>query len=293
MCRIGSTRDKDQKKSTIMQLQITTLVENSQGEHLALKNEHGIAFYIEKNEHRILFDTGQSDAFIRNAAELKKDMSRIDSVVLSHGHYDHSGGFRSLVELTDTFHLYTGSGFFQEKFGYHNHAYEYLGNNFDRDFLEERSIAHTAVSDDLTEIAPGVYIITNFARIHPEEVINERFVVMKEGKFYKDDFSDEVLIAIDTSEGLVVLLGCSHPGMRNMLDSVKERLGKPLYAVLGGTHLVESKGVSYEKSLRYLHDEGIKIVGVSHCTGSDAMSYLRIHNDNYFHNRTGTSLRIE
>ena len=93
--------------------------------------------------------------------------------------------------------------------------------------------------------------------------------------------------------GIVVLLGCAHPGMRNMLDGVKNRLGRPILAVLGGTHLVESKGVSLERSLRYFEEESVRIIGVSHCTGSEAVSRLRASSGNFFHNVTGSSLFLE
>ncbi|MDZ7793705.1 MAG: MBL fold metallo-hydrolase [Spirochaetia bacterium] len=88
-----------------MKIRITTLVENSLGEHLALKNEHGLSFYIEAGSHKILFDTGQSDSFMYNAEQLKIDLSNLDYVVLSHGHYDHSGGLVPLCEVTRGFRV--------------------------------------------------------------------------------------------------------------------------------------------------------------------------------------------
>ena len=113
-------------------MEITTLVENSQGEHTGLVVEHGLSFLIESETTSILFDTGQSDAFIRNAQKLQKDLSRVEHVVLSHGHYDHSGGFRSFVGHAGagSFKLWTGEGFFTPKYGKFNSSYQYLGNDF-------------------------------------------------------------------------------------------------------------------------------------------------------------------
>ena len=105
-----------------------------------------------------------------------------------------------------------------------------------------------------------------------------------------DSFDDEILLAVETGEGLAVLLGCSHPGMRNMLDAVKERLGRPILAVLGGTHLVEAKGTGLEKSLEYLQNSGILFVGMSHCTGKDVMDRLEAVCPGFFRNVTGSSL---
>ncbi len=275
-----------------MALKITTLIENTMGEHLALKSEHGISLFIEKDGHKLLFDTGQSGTFIENAEQMNIDLSLLEYVIISHGHYDHSGGLRSLINLTNKFELIIGKGFFKEKYGYKNNSYEYLGNNFDEKFLVDSGISYRFVEDCLTEIIPGIHVIANFPRIHSDEVINPRFKIMKNGEMVPDSFSDEVLAAIDTSEGIVVILGCSHPGMKNMLDAAGTLLERPIYAVLGGTHLVESDDQSMGISLDYLNNDEIKVVGVSHCTGDKAMSALSISNDRYFHNRTGSSLIV-
>jgi len=275
-----------------MPVKITTLIENSAGEHLALKMEHGISFYIEKDDHKILFDTGQTGTFLENAEQLRVDLRDLESVVLSHGHYDHSGGIRSLSQLTTGFKLYMGQGFFDEKYGFKNNSYEYLGNNFDEKFLQERGITYQFVDQPLLEISPGVYVVTQFPRKHQDEVINPRFKVMKNGSFQADPFDDEVLLVVDTEEGLVVLLGCSHPGMKNMLDAVTEHIKRPIYAVLGGTHLVESSDSSRGKSISYLDNDSLKVIGVSHCTGQVALDQLAASNRHYFHNHTGSSLIV-
>ncbi|MCW8860693.1 MAG: MBL fold metallo-hydrolase [Deltaproteobacteria bacterium] len=275
-----------------MSVKITTLIENNAGENLALKTEHGISFFIEKDGYKLLFDSGQTGTFIENAKQLRVDLSALEAVVLSHGHYDHSGGIRPLSKLTTDFKLYMGQGFFDEKYGFKNNAYEYLGNNFDEKFLEEQGIAYQFVDQPLLEIIPGVYVVTQFPRKYQDEVINSRFKVMKNGVFQPDSFEDEVLLAVDTAEGLVVLLGCSHPGMKNMLDAVADLLPRPIYAILGGTHLVEASYSSLGKSMSYLNNDSLKVIGVSHCTGQIAMDQLAASNSRYYHNRTGSSLIV-
>ena len=276
-----------------MPLKITTLIENSQGEHLGLKTEHGISFYIEKDDKCILFDTGQSGAFMFNASQLKINLEKLDYVVLSHGHYDHSGGFLSLSEMTTDFELIMGKGFFDDKYGYKNNSYEYLGNNFCEDDLKNKRIKYRFATHTSTELSEGVYVITNFSRTNEDEVINPRFRLMKNGTFIPDPFHDEVLIAIDTPEGMVVLLGCSHPGVRNMLGTVSEIFGKSIYAVLGGTHLVEAHGSSLKNSINYLGDDDIKILGVSHCTGHEGMQKLDEKSSKFFHNSTGSMIFLD
>lgn len=274
-------------------LKITTLVENTAGEHHALVSEHGISFLVEKDDRRILFDTGQSDAYLYNAMQLNIDMSKVDTVILSHGHYDHSGGFRYLSEVSEYYHVWMNETFFDEKYGIRETAYDYLGNNFDETFLIDNSIPYSFVTEPTREIAPGIYIVSSFERKHDEEEINPRFMIRKDSSFVTDPFDDEILLALDTEKGMVVLLGCAHPGMMNMLDTVKQAFKKPIAAVLGGTHLVEAKGERLRRSLEYLQDPDLLIAGVSHCTGKEAMEKLKENNQRYVHNMTGTSFFFE
>ena len=275
-----------------MSVKITTLIENSQGEHLGLKIEHGISFFIEADDIKLLFDTGESDSYIYNSKLLNIDLLKTDYVVLSHGHYDHTGGIRPLVKLTKNFKLLIGKGFFNEKYAERNNSYEYIGNDFNEEYLKKNSISYSVIESQINKISDSVYIITSFNRTHKDEVINPRFKIKTSSGFIQDDFSDEVMIVIDTPKGLVIVLGCSHPGVKNMIDTAKTLLKKPVYAVIGGTHLVESRGESLQKSINYMIDE-INIIGVSHCTGKEAMSELSAAGNRYFHNRTGSSLFIE
>jgi 7,8-dihydropterin-6-yl-methyl-4-(beta-D-ribofuranosyl)aminobenzene 5'-phosphate synthase len=275
-----------------MSIQITTLIENSPGEHHGLKTEHGLSFFLETEHHRILFDTGQSGAFIENAKQLRIDLRKLTHVALSHGHYDHSGGLQNLTKVTTNFELIMGNGFFAEKFGYSNGSYEYLGNNFDEDFLKSKNISYRFVTMPVSELAPGIFVVTQFSRFHTDEVVNPRFKIRKNGELQDDLFEDELLIAVDTPKGLIILLGCSHPGMKNMLDTASSHLNRPIYAIMGGTHLVEADPTSLTKSLRYLEDKKIEFIGVSHCTGESATSQLAASNKHYFQNHTGSALII-
>jgi len=273
-------------------IRITTLIENSPGEHLALKHEHGVSFCIEANGRKVLFDSGQSGSFIENAAQLRIGLDDIEFVVVSHGHYDHSGGVRALADVTANFELVFGKGFFEDKYAERNGGYEFLGNNFTQTFLEQRGLRFSELDSPVRELVPGVYALGGFPRIHADEVINPRFKLLRKDSFVPDPFDDEIMLVIDTPKGIVALLGCSHPGMRNMLDAVKTRFKKPIHAVLGGTHLVEASAEGVKASADYLVNSDIGTIGVSHCTGSGAMKILGESEKHYYHNRTGSCMIV-
>jgi 7,8-dihydropterin-6-yl-methyl-4-(beta-D-ribofuranosyl)aminobenzene 5'-phosphate synthase len=275
-----------------METRITTLIENSQGEHLSLKTEHGISFLIEKDGYKVLFDTGQSGAFIENAYKLGLSLHDLAFVAISHGHYDHSGGLKRLSEIDQSFTLLTGEGFFRLKYATDNISYEYLGNDFNEAFIAGKGIRHLTISDPIQEIVSGIFALTAFPRIHPDECVNPRFVIKSDSGFMSDDFSDEICVAVETGRGFILLLGCSHPGMKNMIDAAASRLPGPLFAVMGGTHLVEASPECLAASVSYLKDYGFGAIGLSHCTGEIAMGQIAKTAKGFFRNTTGHALIV-
>ncbi|MCX7786324.1 MAG: MBL fold metallo-hydrolase [Spirochaetes bacterium] len=274
-------------------IRIVTLVENTEGVHKGLRSEHGLSFYIELYGKRLLFDTGQSDAFFENAKKLKIDLKQIDALCLSHGHYDHSGGVRTLLKEGIRPTVWIGKGYFHEKFAKDGTAYEYVGNDFDDEFLQAQGVHFQEVDSAVKEVLPGAYTVTQFERSFPDETINPRFWVFRNGRLEPDTFEDEITLVLDTPRGLVVLLGCSHPGVKNILSSIAKRFSKPIYAVLGGTHLVDASDPSMDRSLQFLAEGVAELVGVSHCTGEKASKQIADRIRGSFPNHTGSMLWIE
>ncbi len=260
-------------------VRITTLIENSAGPEGTVA-EHGLSFFVERDGQALLFDTGQSGAFLDNARVLRVDVRRAEALVVSHGHYDHSGGLRRLLE-GGGFRgpLYTGPGFLDRKWSDEAPAPRYNGVDFDAAYLEERGTCHEQVAAAgeatvIRELLPGVYAVNGFPRIHHQEQPNSRFVVDRATGRVRDDFSDELCLAIDLPEGVAVLLGCAHPGMMNMLAAVQKAFGKQLYAVLGGSHLVEADGDRLNASVAYLARTRCHLAALGHCTGPVGVAAL-------------------
>lgn len=278
-----------------MATHITTLIENHPGEHKALHNEHGISFLIHHNGTSILFDSGQSEQFLLNAQELNEDLANLDHVVLSHGHYDHTNGIPFLVDdVTADFTLHVHRDFFDKKYATEGLSTTYLGASWDRQWVEEHGIELDLIEGNGHELVPGVHIITNFDHPHPLEERNPRFIVLRPGETEMeiDDFRDEISLVIETEKGLIVLVGCSHPGIMNIIDTINARFKQPIYAVLGGTHLVEAHGKRLDEAIGYLSHGSIGKLGLSHCTGDEAMDRLEKDSKVFYRNVTGTGLSV-
>ena len=215
--------------------EITVLMDNSPGMS-GTEAEHGLSLFIESSGGSLIFDTGKTGAFLRNALVLGADLKKAGSAVISHGHYDHAGGVKTLIESGGfTGSLWTGPGFFRKKWKDDRKPARYLGIDFDGDYLQSRGVHHRTAgtadgSTEKFEIVPGIFAINGFPRIHPGEVPDPLFTVDREDGRVSDDFGDEICLVIEQTEGIAVVLGCAHPGIMNMLDSCRAVFGKPLKA---------------------------------------------------------------
>lgn len=278
-----------------MSLKITTLIENNSDKNNILCCEHGLSLYIEINEKKILFDTGQSGDFIKNADKLKIDLNDLDFVVLSHGHYDHSGGFRKLVQNSSkSFKLIVGNGFFNEKYKLiEREQYKFNGNSFDEEFISQNNIPLKCINKDIFNITEDVIIFSNFERKNKFEMLNKKFYIKENGEYLLDDFSDEIALGIKHDKGLVIMVGCSHVGLVNILETITQRTDMPIYAIIGGSHLIEADELRLNNTINYLNEKKINILRLSHCTGNSAVEKLGSEFGNKFlYNNTGNILEF-
>lgn len=278
-----------------MSLKITTLIENNPDKNNILCSEHGLSLYIEINEKKILFDTGQSGDFIKNAEKLKIDLNDLNYVVLSHGHYDHSGGFKKLVQnASKSFKLIVGNGFFNEKYKLiEREQYKFNGNSFDEEFISQNNISLKCINQDIFNITKDVIIFSNFERKNNFEILNKKFYIKENGEYILDDFSDEIVLGVKHEKGLVVILGCSHVGIVNILESITQRACMPIYAIVGGSHLIEADELRLNNTVNYLKEKNISIFRLSHCTGDSAVGKLEDKFGNKFvYNNTGNVIEF-
>lgn len=250
-------------------IEIITLMENIISGHRALVSQHGLSFFVRTPNINVLFDCGSEGTAVRNAKLMNVSIETADCVVLSHSHYDHSGGFPSFVENGVKCPLYTGQAFFEPKYAFDGVKYTYLGAGFDEKYLTKNNIVHKVCSDFI-KLAEGCYLFGDFPRIHEFEKIPKRFVRGDLSNIISDDFADEVCLVVESLKGLIVIVGCSHPGILNMLTRISKKLNQPIHAVLGGTHLVEADDERIKITINEMKNKGIKILGLSHCSGQFA-----------------------
>lgn len=255
-------------------LQITALMDNQLTGRKDLLSEHGLSMFVSYHGRKILFDCGSSGNMLYNAKKLGIDLRKLEAVVLSHSHYDHAGGFRFLAETFPVQDVYTGPGFFEEKYAVSENCCQNLSAGFDLAFLAEKGVAHRLV-ESVEEIVPGVYAISGFPRQEPMETIPDRFLRLTPSGLTHDDFRDEICLALETGEGIVLLAGCAHPGILNMVSHVRSLLGKPVYALFGGTHLAEADVPRTESTVMALRQMGVTTMGLSHCSGRLAEEIIR------------------
>ncbi len=267
---------------------LRTLLENNLSRNRALTAEHGLSFLVETGGKRILFDCGAGKAARKNAEKMHVSLKDVDYVVLSHSHYDHAAGYPDMVSHGVHAPLVTGPHFFEEKYAREGEKYAYLGCGFGPEFLDKKGIARQVCEGSLT-LFDGCHVVGGFERTYAFEKAPARFVRQTAAGMAEDDFPDEVCLAVETVKGLVVIAGCSHPGILNMLETVKKRLDMPVYAVFGGSHLVEADEERVKATMDRLRDMGIGIVGFNHCTGDAAQERICGDGDQvaYFHPKTG------
>ena len=259
-----------------MKTRITILCENSVGLPFGVVGEHGFACYVETGKGNYLFDTGQGFGIVQNALALKKDLRTIQSVLISHGHYDHTGGLPAVLKLREKVDVHGHPDMFIERFVRFNGTKKAIGIPFRRSYLESLG-ANFCLNKEMTEVGPGVYLTGEIPRKTDFEKGDANMVAcMPDGRTVQPDpICDDLSMVLNSDKGLILVLGCAHAGLVNILNYVLETTGRNrIYAIIGGTHLGFSSDEQFEETLKAIDRYNIEKVGVSHCTGLMKASLL-------------------
>lgn len=258
-----------------MNFRITVLCENSVGPISGTLGEHGFAALIEPaGGEAILFDTGQGLTLLHNARRMNKNLSAVAKVVISHGHFDHSGGLLPYLQEFGPRQVYGHTGIFAPRYRVKDTGECFpIGLPHGKEMLEKAG-ATFDLSTAFRELAPGVHLSGEVPRATAFETGDQGLYCDCTGQELDATIDDQSLI-LETDKGLVIVLGCCHAGLINTLEHIAYMTGRrDVYAVIGGTHLAFCSQEQTGKTVQAIKEWGIRKIAAGHCTGFAASARL-------------------
>lgn len=218
-------------------MRIVNLVENESGD-TGCEAAHGLSFYVETENHKLLFDTSPSEVLIRNAQKLGVDLTSIDTVILSHGHYDHSGGILPFVELNPRAKIYMQHNAGGEYYAFdgEDKGYRYIG--IDKKIL---SLPQVLLLKGDAKIDDELLLFTVDERASPLPSTNKRLRELCGGHYIQDEFHHEQNLLLTACGKKILFCGCAHNGILNVMETLERKFGKEMLPeiVIGGFHLMK------------------------------------------------------
>jgi len=256
-----------------MKLRITTLVEDTAGGR-GLLAEHGLAFWIELGARKILFDTGQGLVLTGNARQLGVDLAQAEAVIISHGHYDHTGGLSEILSLAGKRRVYAHPLALKPKYAKNADG---SSREIGIPFLDEKKIGAQAdliLTEGPMDIGDGLHLTGPVPRRTDFEDVGGQFFT-DAACLQSDALVDDQAAFIETPAGTVVILGCAHAGVINTLDYIRELTGnRHIHTVLGGMHLLSAGPKRMAKTLTEFRRLDMQRLIPCHCTGIAALAKM-------------------
>ena len=250
-------------------MKVTVLVDNlAEG---CLRSEHGLSLLVRTEGGSVLFDTGQTDAWMENLRACGFEPSDIKAVALSHGHYDHTGGLAAATTNILEAKLYAHPACFEPKYAKSSGMLRYIGMPPESAVLQPKfTLNRSAV-----ELLPGIMLSGEIA-VHCRLSDQEGRFLTGENGLRPDTFEDEQSLVVKDGDNIGVLLGCAHRGVENNVLTAMEVLGvDKIDLLLGGMHLQQAGEERLAALADFLKRMNIGRIVCCHCTGLEAYKYLR------------------
>jgi len=271
----------------------TVLCENCVFSHVGAIAEHGWSVYIESDQGNFLFDTGQGKAIINNARYFNKDLSTIQGIMISHHHCDHTGGLLSVLEQVGKVKVYAHPDLFKNSYVIDEGKERNIGIPFRQEILESKG-AQFKFNASLSEIVPDLMLSGEIPRLTEFEKASKRFLLKTREGYAQDFIFDDQTLIMNTEKGLMIILGCSHSGIINIINHIIDKTGQDhIHTIIGGTHLGPASEETKEKTIQALKKFDIEKIGVSHCTGlQTSMRLFQEFGNRFFFCNVGTEIKI-
>ncbi len=278
-------------------MRATILVDNTALFDSALTGEHGFSIYIEAEGNRVLFDTGFSDAVVRNAAKMQIDLLDLDCIVLSHGHNDHTGGLWHLLRFLHEA-IAEGTAYRLPRVVAHPHCFyprpkpplPDIGAVLSVDGV--RRFMPLELTASPVHLSPNLFFLGEIERKVPFEAFSPgpRRIVLPDGTEQADLLFDDSALAYRGRDGLVIVTGCAHSGICNTVEHARRVCGENRVAdIVGGLHLLRD-GDQLRGTCDYLQGLSLSALHACHCTSLAAKVALATAAPL---RETGTGLRLE
>jgi 7,8-dihydropterin-6-yl-methyl-4-(beta-D-ribofuranosyl)aminobenzene 5'-phosphate synthase len=258
-------------------MKATVVMDNSVpiNQRSPFRGEHGFSLLLEHESTKILFDSGQTAAVLHNLSLLNIQPAQIDALVLSHGHYDHSGGLLSLLQHgRKRYPLYAHSDIFAPRFSVTKDSRHFVGIPYVREQLTALGV-DWRLGKEPREIAPNLWFSGEIPRETDFETGDTRLVTCCGDCDCPDAINDDISLYYASGKGLVVIGGCTHSGLVNTVRHGLALTGaERLYGWIGGTHLGPVGADQQTKTLDALEGFRPEFIFAGHCTGFPMMTEL-------------------
>ncbi|PKM76000.1 MAG: MBL fold metallo-hydrolase [Firmicutes bacterium HGW-Firmicutes-15] len=259
-----------------MKVEILILVENTTPIP-DFQGEYGFAALVTVDGKSFLFDTGSKEALLNNALLAGVDLAQINDLVISHGHFDHTGAVMQFLQMGMNKRIYAHSNIFVPRYVSLGERQREIGVQFKEQEINSNGV-ELIFTDEFTEIYPEVFVTGEIPRTTDYEDVGGSFWMNTNDRLVADNIADDMSMVINHPEGLIVISGCAHAGIINTIEYARMKTGQAkVLAFIGGTHLIRASEERLAKTVAALREYDVQKIVICHCTGFKAT--VRLYND--------------